>query len=332
MANDTKFLSCDWGTTAFRLRLVLAEGFKILAEVSSKDGIAGTFKAWTKSGKAEPERVAFYRAVIGKHLVELESKAKESLSGIPLIISGMASANIGMTELPYKQMPFALDGSDLATKFIEASTDFPHPTLLISGVRTDDDVMRGEEVQVVGCGIDAQQNEQLVIHPGTHCKHIVVKGGQAISFQTFMTGELFSLFSTKSILATSVAKGGDINEQHFRSHFDAGVLEAGRQNLAHAAFMVRTGLLFGKRTKEENFYYLSGLLIGSELRDFPKDFRGNIILAGESVLTAQYKVAMDVCGITARTEKLTIMDADIITLAGQYAVYRNYNATSATQL
>lgn len=319
MNSINRFLSCDWGTTAFRLRLVSTEDFSIVNEVSSKCGIAAAYDDWCKTRKAEQERVNHYQSIIKDHLVQLEEKSHASLQGTPLIISGMASSNIGMMELPYKQIPFALDGSDLKTEILPASDSFPYPTLLISGVSTDDDVMRGEEVQVVGCGPEPGQKEQWIIHPGTHCKHILIEGSNATSFRTYMTGEFFSLLTTKSILAGSVSNGGNFDE--CKAHFEAGVKDAAKHDLLHAAFLVRTGSLFRKRSKEENYYYLSGLLIGSELKAFPKDFKGTIILAGEPALVVQYEAAMQMCGIADRAESIIIKEPDAITLAGQYAVY-----------
>jgi 2-dehydro-3-deoxygalactonokinase len=312
------FLSCDWGTTAFRLRAV-AKDFSIIAEVSSKQGIASVFDEWKNNGG---DRLDFYRTIIETHLTELRAKVRDDISGIPLIISGMASSNIGMMELPYKTVPFILDGSDLVGKTTPASEGFPHPMLLISGVRTDDDVMRGEEVQIVGCDITATPDELFIIHPGTHCKHIIVKDDRVVSFQTYMTGELFSLLSTKSILASSVSAGSDFDSG--KKDFLEGVRDATANNLLHAAFLVRTSTLFQKRAKEAAFYYLSGLLIGTELTAFPKDFRGTVILAGEEHLVVQYKAAMDALGITQRLRSLQIKEPDSITLKGQYAVYQNH--------
>jgi 2-dehydro-3-deoxygalactonokinase len=318
---DTLFLSCDWGTSSFRLRLVSAEGFRVMAETGSKRGISNVYEDWCKSGQRDAKRLDFYLAVIGEHLKELEARVGDSLQGIPLIISGMASSNIGMMELPYKQMPFALDGSDLKTQTIAPSDSFSLPVLVISGVCTEDDVMRGEEVQVVGCNIEPTEVEKLIIHPGTHCKHIWVKGDQAVCFRTYMTGEFFALLSTKSILAASVSGEGEFPKN--KEHFEQGVRDAGKHELLHSSFLVRTGSLFQKRSREANYYYLSGLLIGSELNAFPKDFNGPLILAGEPALVQQYQSALDVCGIAARVQQVIVKEPDAITLAGQYAVYLN---------
>ena len=46
MDSKTIFLSCDWGTSPFRLRLVERASLKILAEESSKEGNADTAERW----------------------------------------------------------------------------------------------------------------------------------------------------------------------------------------------------------------------------------------------------------------------------------------------
>jgi 2-dehydro-3-deoxygalactonokinase len=322
MVNNSRFISCDWGTTAFRLRLVETAGYSVLAEVSSKQGIAAVYSNWSKSGQPEHKRVAFYLGVLQENILRLKQQIIGRVDAVPVIISGMASSTLGMMELPYKALPFALDGSDLRTQLIEPNDTFLHPVLLISGVRTEDDVMRGEETQLIGCNLMDTDEEQLVIHPGTHSKHINVKNGLAVSFGTFMTGELFSLLSTESILATSAEKNEDFSEPGNLAHFGKGLKDGAKLNLLHALFYVRTGGLFKIRSKFESYHYLSGLLIGSELSAFPKNYTGTIILAGGKVLVQQYEAAIKLLGIADKARELIIKQEDEITIAGQYAVYR----------
>jgi 2-dehydro-3-deoxygalactonokinase len=244
---------------------------------------------------------------------------KTSLDGVPVVISGMASSTVGMLELPYKPLPFAVDGSDLATKTIPATPEFAHPTLLISGVKSDDDVMRGEEVQLVGCLFENTNQEQLFLHPGTHAKHVLVKNGQAVALKTYMTGEFFSLLSTKGILASSVEEGGKLDEGQNQQWFEKGVQAGQEDNLLHNAFLVRTNDLFQKASKQENYFYLSGLLIGSELQHLQNNLPTTIILAGEPVLVAHYSAALRLLGIAERCA-LQTKTAEEVTLNGQLAV------------
>ncbi|MEO6452769.1 MAG: 2-dehydro-3-deoxygalactonokinase, partial [Ginsengibacter sp.] len=170
-----KFISCDWGTSTLRLRFVDATGMMVLAETEGSEGISQTFNLWKQSGRKEDGRLHFYQSILKKHIVQLEEQLNFSLPDMPLIISGMASSTIGMMELPYKEVPFSIDGHDLVLKTIEESEDFRHPILMISGVRTANDVMRGEETQLTGCLHSDDEEDQIFIFPGTHSKHVSVK-------------------------------------------------------------------------------------------------------------------------------------------------------------
>ncbi|MBF9222834.1 2-dehydro-3-deoxygalactonokinase [Hymenobacter ruricola] len=328
MDPKTTFLSCDWGTSSFRLRLVERETLKVLAETSSKEGNAATAELWQQAQLPPERRVGFYLAIIQKHLEELEKEVKTFLDDVPVVISGMASSTVGMKEVPYKPLPFAVDGSDLATETITATTDFNHETLLISGVKNDDDVMRGEEVQLVGCRFESTAEEQLFLHPGTHAKHVRVQNGQAVSLKTYMTGEFFSLLSTKAILAASVEEGGKLGEGKNREWFEQGVRASQEANLLHNAFLVRTNDLFKKAGKPENYFYLSGLLIGSECHDLVANPPAGIMLAGEPALVELYGAALRVLGVADQCPVQT-KTAEEVTLNGQFAVLQHHlNAPS----
>ena len=326
MNPKTTFLSCDWGTSSFRLRLVERASLKILAEESSKKGNAVTAERWQQAKRPPEQRVGFYRVIIQSHLQKLEVTLKASLDEVPVVISGMASSTIGMMELPYKPLPFAVDGSDLKIKIIAPTVDFKRVTLLISGVKSDDDVMRGEETQLVGCRFEDTAEEQLFLHPGTHAKHVLVRHGRAVSLKTYMTGEFFALLSTKGILAASVEEGGQLEEGDNRAWFERGIRDSQQANVLHNAFLVRTNDLFKKAGKRENYFYLSGLLIGSECHDLLARPPARIMLAGEPVLVALYGAALQALGIADNCPVQT-QTAEEVTLNGQRAVLRQYFAT-----
>lgn len=320
MKELTHFLSCDWGTSSFRLKLVELPGLRVVATSKSDEGNAATFAQWQETKQPEDQRLDFYLRILAGHAQKIEQEFGRPLPGVPVVISGMASSTVGMLELPYKDLPFATDGTDLATKLLPATAEFDHPVLLISGVRSADDVMRGEEVQLVGCGFAATDQEQLFLHPGTHAKHVTIRGGQATELKTYMTGEFFALLSKESILAAAVEKADDVERAEHRQAFAQGVQASQTGNLLHNAFLVRTNQLFDKLTKPENFYFLSGLLIGYELSAFPASFRGPVVLAGEEALVQHYEAALQLLGITGRLASLTIKGAEEVTLQGQAAV------------
>jgi 2-dehydro-3-deoxygalactonokinase len=261
------FLSCDWGTTSFRLRLADAGDGSVLAEEQSAEGIAAVFDRWQQSGEPGGNKTKFYLDVLSRHIKQLEEKINRPLKGVKLIISGMASSTIGFIDIPYNAIPLPLDGSGLQTASVPADEDFEHDVLVISGVKTLDDVMRGEETQLIGCIEPGRLlKNELFIFPGTHSKHILVDDNLLVNFKTYMTGELFSLLAQKSILKNAVEPHSNHESARELDNFEKGVREAAKTNLLHAIFKVRTNELFAIYTKNENYNYLSGLLIGTELK------------------------------------------------------------------
>ena len=257
-------ISCDWGTTNFRLRLVDSDRREAIGEVSGPDGVSSVFSRWRESGLRPEERVGFYQSVLARQIDQLRRHTTYSLTGLPLVLSGMATSNLGMLELPYRSTPVILTGEELIRVAIPESERFPHSILLISGVRTSRDVMRGEETQLVGCAA-AGNDERIYLFPGTHSKHVRVRAGRAVDITTFITGECFQLLTTRSILASSVAAaasdGGAVSVD-----FIHGVRESQDHGILQTAFRVRTRQLLERSSKESNYQYLSGLLIGEELK------------------------------------------------------------------
>jgi 2-dehydro-3-deoxygalactonokinase len=78
-----------------------------------------------------------------------------------------------------------------------------------------------------------------------------------------MTGELFALLSQKSILKNAVEKGMHPHPDSFKQ----GLQDGASTNLLNAFFKVRTRQLFEICDKNENYNYLSGVLIGAELKE-----------------------------------------------------------------
>lgn len=317
MAATELFLSCDWGTSAFRLRVIKMPELTILAEESSKQGTAATFALWQQ--QPQKDRFTFYTTIIGQHIQALEQKLHMSLDNIPLIISGMASSTIGMIDLPYKDIPFMTNGSDLLIHTIKATDPFLHDMLIISGVKTDSDVMRGEETKIIGSMDAAITGEQLLITPGTHSKHVRVKGSRAVDFRTYMTGEFFALLSQKSVLAASLEEGEGLDIPDNSESFKKGILDSLQQNLLHSCFEVRVNNLFGRYTKQQSYYYLSGLLIGTEVKELLPADVATITVVISDVLRPYYQAAFEVLGLS---DKMIIKSADESLIEGQYVIYR----------
>lgn len=329
----THFFSCDWGTSSFRLRLVEVEDLNVIKEVTSDQGIAGTFNLWEEKGIANKEKKReFYLNVIQEHIRTIENSLHFSLEGSPVLISGMASSSIGIEELPYGDLPFKVDGSNAISACFGRSNDFQHDLFLISGVRKNHDVMRGEETQLVGA-FDLQQEikndktetEKIFVFPGTHSKHLFIKDGQITDFKTFMTGEYFDLLRNKSILSLGVADVRNFQSPQNMQSFKRGVTDSLTSNLLNATFSVRTNHLFGYLTKEENCSYLSGLLIGAELQDLISltAIDTPIYLCGSSSLQYLYQTAILEIGLKDNLQRLPFT-ADDAVVNGQLKIYKNF--------
>ena len=313
------FLSCDWGTSSFRLRLIDTASGQILAASFADEGIAAVFALWKQANNDEKERIPFYLSVIQKHIKRIEQDAGNGTGSIPVIISGMASSSIGMYELPYTELPFSLNGEDLQYKMIEKTGEFPHDLVIISGARTDTDVMRGEETQLIGCANGGEAGRQIFIFTGTHSKHITIAAGKAINTTTYMTGEFFELLAQKSILSDSLEAGSGLEDDQNKPAFEQGVKDSVSQNLLHTSFMVRTNQLFKRLSKTANYFYLSGLLIGTELGQLSNKEMDGITIVGDKKLTVNYLLALKILSIGSA---ITTADAATATIQGQLAMYK----------
>ena len=272
------FLSCDWGTSSFRLRLVDAFSVTVIAEITSSGGIAATYHNW-QSQKAK-NRADYFNTYISAQVQHLQQQTDVVLNNLVIIISGMISSAIGMVEFPYKLLPFNATAEELPVYTIESTNTMPHKTLIVSGVCSANDVMRGEETIVAGC-IDAANNDLLLVLPGTHSKHVTVSNGRFVGITTYMTGELFALLSEKSVLAGSVEKNENIVDG---DSFYNGLHDAGNGSVLHNIFNVRTNALLKQTAKQQNFAYLSGLLIGEELLQLTQEGKQIGIVSSGSLL------------------------------------------------
>jgi len=180
-------------------------------------------------------------------------------------------------------------------------------------------MMRGEEVQVVGIADQLpQMGSGLLILPGTHSKHIEFKDGVFCDLRTYMTGELFSLLAKESILSYSLEEASfdDVRKDAFKK----GVLDGVQLQVSAKLFSIRANDLLHKADKSDNYFYLSGLLIGEELSKIEKG-SGQIYLLASQRLGQFYGLALET--IFSSSVYITI-PIDNSTLAGQKKVLTNF--------
>ncbi len=314
------FLSCDWGTTNFRIRLIDIATGAIISVITASEGIQSTYNDWQLASKSSEERLTFYQSRIAVAIHELQVSYGHSLQNIPIVISGMASSSIGMMELPYQQIPVNLCAGNLEYAVIEATEKFNHTTLLISGIKSQDDVIRGEETKIFGCFQEDVRGKQLFILPGTHPKHVITEESKLTSFSTFMTGEMFNLLSTQSILNASVEEESFRNEN--TAAFAAGVIKGASSNILHSLFTTRTNQLFNRYNKTDNYFYLSGLLIGHELKEVSNTDFDKIYLVSNKTMGQMYITALEVL---LPNQHIQIIDSDQALIMGQLKIAKAFH-------
>ena len=316
-----RFLSCDWGTSRMRLRLVATASGRVEAEVASDDGVAriqeAALQGVSSSGEAvesqlEEARARRFEATLARRIAELESQSTVCLENLPVVVSGMASSSIGWRELPYGTLPMTLDGRSLPTTRIALTGSGRHEVLLVSGLRAEADVLRGEEVEALGLLGPGPYRELaedgLLILTGTHSKHIRVVDRQITTFETFMTGELYDVMARSSVLRSSVdpdALEGAWWESSptLSKVFCGAVAESRGRALSSLLFSVRARQVLERRPPAWCAARLSGLLVGAELAGAASSVPDAtpILIGASRSLETPYRLASTALGLERRT-------------------------------
>lgn len=273
------WIAVDWGTTHLRAYAMGPSG--VFAEATSADGM-GTL---TRDGY-EPALL---------RLVEPWLAAGRATQ---VIACGMVGSRQGWQEAPYRGVPCApLDAGQL----IAVPTHDPRLAVrLVPGLKQTQpaDVMRGEETQIAGALALMPDFDGVLCLPGTHSKWVQVSAGEVVSFQTFMTGELFALLSTQSVLRHGMA--GDGWED---AAFDAALSEtlSRPERIGARLFALRAeGLIAGLGAAAAKAR-LSGLLIGLELAGSRAYWLGQpMAIIGADRLSALYARALAAQGASPR--------------------------------
>ena len=328
-------LCCDWGTTSFRLRLTNLKA-DVIAEAHAENGILSHYNSWLSQNDDNPERrFDYYLQYIQSQIGEIRHNLEIDIAKLPLVISGMAISSIGMMNMPYENLPFSVAST---TGFECRFQQNGAPILLVTGVCSADDLMRGEETQMIGLYHTAELNNVLphngiFVLPGTHSKHISVNDKNIISIKTFITGELFHILRGHGTLSKSIAfqnEDRNVNPDN-QSAFIKGIHDSKDGSLLNHLFQVRVNDILNKLNKEQNFYYLSGLLIGSEFDYLKKEnilsATNKLVVCCSSNLISYYTIVLKELGLMDDTIFIAPTLFDKATVVGQLTVYKKYIQT-----
>jgi len=294
LASAVDWVAVDWGTSNLRAWGIDASG-EIAFSRSSPDGMSRLTREQ-------------YPSVLTGLLTEVPEH-------VDVLICGMAGARQGWLEAPYLDAPADLRTLSNGAVTPEMPGEQFSPSILPGVCQREvgaEDVMRGEETQLLGLSALVPGFSGLVIMPGTHSKWAILEGTTLQRFSSAMTGEIFELLRVHSVLRHSL--GGELDGEERDIGFDAGVaLGLDRpERLTATLFKVRAGALLSGRSTAWCAGFLSGLLIGTEIGG-QRDWIGasEIPLIGSVGLCSLYQGALARIGAQSR-----IIDATDATLAG----------------
>jgi 2-dehydro-3-deoxygalactonokinase len=288
-------IALDWGTSVLRAYLLGEDGV-VLEERS---------RPWGIMHLPEGGFVGALDAISGDWLSDAP--------GLSIIACGMVGSTQGWREAPYVPCPAGRDALEAGLLTVEVT---PGRRLhIVPGVRRDGDppdVMRGEETQVVGALTHSTHlaARARLIMPGTHSKWVRVEDGHIVDFQTYMTGELFALLKDHSILGRPARNAASSTDAESEIAFKRGV-SAVRERSSTGAFELlfsaRSLVLMTQLKAEHSLDYLSGLLVGEELRcalaigssGLASSTGEPMALIGDPALCTRYLLAMSVFGLNA---------------------------------
>jgi len=298
-ATQANWIAVDWGTS--NLRAWAMDRDRPVAEAATDDGM-GSLE------KSEFEPALF--SVVEPWL---------TVDPMPIIACGMVGSLQGWVEAPYLATPTRPLSGETVRADARDSRISVH---VIPGIKQLDppDVMRGEETQIAGFLKADPGFDGVICLPGTHTKWVQISAGEVVSFRTFLTGEMFNLMSTKSVLRHSVGGGWDTG-----AFADAITDTMARpETLAAQMFKLRADDLLNGTPPDTTRSRLSGLLIGAELAAARAYWLGQrIALIGNENLAKLYATALDQQGAQAE-----IVDATAATLAGLGVAHELIKETS----
>lgn len=285
------WIAVDWGTTHMRAWAMAADG-RDLDQHHCDQGMGGL----------TPEE---FEPVLRDALSRWELPAT-----CPVIACGMVGSRQGWVEAPYQSAPCPARTQLVSAPVTGGGLDVQ----ILAGVSqaSPADVMRGEETQIAGFLHLNPNWDGVICLPGTHTKWVQVSAGEIVSFQTFMTGEVFGLLSSQSILRHSV--GDDWSNEDFITGINAVISRP--EALAAKLFSLRAEGLLGDGA-DSTTARLSGMLIGAELAAAKPYWLGQqIAMIGAPKLARLYARALNEQGVPSMAT-----DAEAMTLAGLKAAY-----------
>lgn len=219
--------------------------------------------------------------------------------GLNTIAAGMVGSSAGWTEVPYSPCPAGVE--ELADSIASVENGVVHIVPGVASFGDTPNMMRGEETETIGA-LELHPElaeESLLVLPGTHSKWVRVSRGRIVDFSTCITGELYAVLRDHSILGRAARDTTHVADRAtVEAAFARGVLAArgATAGIAPLLFSARAMVLARRVEPEASLEYLSGLLIGDEIRAGLSGGARPSALVGDAVLCARYVAALRLFG------------------------------------
>lgn len=297
--NTAEWIAVDWGMSNLRV-WVFGAGNTEIAQLSSDQGVEKLVP-----DAFEPTLLALVDPYLGS-------------GAVPVICCGMVGAQEGWAEAAFAQAPCA--PPDASTALAVKAKDPRLDVRILPGVmqKSPGDVMRGEETQIAGFLAQNPKFFGTLCLPGTHTKWVQISAGEIVSFRTFMTGELFSLLGTRSLLRHSV-DSDSWSDAAFQDAVEDGM--GSPQQVASRLFGIRADGLVNGLGQGEARARLLGYLVGMELAGARGYWLGqDLALIGAPDLVKLYGDPLAQQGTPSRA-----FGGDEMVLAGLKTAYETLN-------
>jgi len=278
MNPDSSLIALDWGTTNCRAFRMASDG-RVLETRFAAQGILAV---------RDGDFAGALRSLVGDWLA--------ADAATPVVMAGMIGSRQGWVEAPYVRLPADVDAlaAQLAPVAFGDRAVRIVPGLVGPALAGGDDVIRGEETQVIGALDIAGITDGVLCLPGTHSKWVVVEGRRIVRFATFMTGEIYGVLRAHSILGRLMT-----DDVHDPAAFTDGLARGHTAGgLLHQLFAVRTEGLFGRIDAKSLGSFMSGLLIGHEVRAALESMPSrHVVLVGAENLAKRYQTALAIANV-----------------------------------
>ena len=287
---EAAFIAGDWGTSRLRLYLCDADGAVLARAQGEGAAVAGHAQRFA-------DAVAGWDAEHGR---------------LPAILGGMVGSTIGWKDVPYLSCPARPEAiAGAALRFEQDGRAIAiAPGLRCNNGDGGPDVMRGEEVQILGAlrlQPELARGRRILCMPGTHAKWVTVQDGAVTEFHTTLSGELFELLRKHSVLARD---SGEVDGASAAFALGLKTMRESSRDLLHLLFTTRARVVTGEMAKTDAASYLSGLIVGADVAGGATG-NGLVHLICTPQLAALYGAALADYDVAS-----AVIDGDAAALAG----------------